>query len=168
MNNPKNLNAPRGTNNKITLMFLGLILLLIIVSTYFFHFNPNSKQASFSQNNSEQLASKLASDRLVEIFYLPHPPAEAIVDEVEKVLAKYPDFSVVKYDFTDSANNQKMQEYGLVDHTPVAIFINGTNTFKVEDRNISLVNFPRGDAFVPTLEGTWNYDDLDQILAEYN
>jgi hypothetical protein len=149
-------------NKKATIIISSL--LLIAAGAYFFHFNPGSKQSGASQNTTQQSTS----DKLVEIFYLPHPPAQAIVTEVEQVLAQYPDYAVTKYDFTDPENEQKMQAYGVTDHTPIAIFINGTNTFDVEGNSISLVNFPRGDAFVPTLEGTWNYEDLSKILAQTN
>lgn len=161
---PGGMNIFRVTNKKTIFIFLSLLLLTSVAGIYFFHFKTDSKQASFSQNNSEQLIS----GKLVEIFYLPHPPAEAIVNKVEAVLVQYPEFKVIKYDFTDKVSEQKMQAYGVTDHTPIAIFINGTNTFNIEDRIISLVNFPRGDAFVPTLEGAWNYEDLTKILSEYN
>lgn len=107
-----------------------------------------------------------ATDKnLIEIFYLPHRPAEAIVEKVEPIIAKFPNYTVKKYDVTDPASKPKITGYNLVNHTPITIFINGKNTFTVDGKQISLFNFPKGDAFIPTFEGGWSYDDLEKILA---
>ena len=101
---------------------------------------------------------------LVEIFYLPHPPAEAIVTKADAVLAKYPKFTVHKCVFGDQSCQSLVDTYSLQDHMPVAIFIGGTDTFTVNGKKIQLRNFPAGDAFIPSFEGGWSYDDLDKIL----
>lgn len=142
-------------------VILAILILILVAGGYFFY----SKNYSNQTNISTSISSQPNSSQLIEIFFLPHPPAQAIVDQVKTVLSKYPQFTVVEYDLTDTNNSAKIAEYNLVDHTPIAIFINGTNSFTIEGRNISLTNFPQGDAFVPTLEGTWNYSDLDKILA---
>ena len=118
------------------------------------------------QENS--LAPQDTSQNLVEIFYLPHPPAEAVVEKVDKILAKFPQYKVKKYNFYDKANQQKIESYNLLGHIPVAIFINRKNTFYIDGRKVVFKNFPQSDDFVPTYSGLWDYGDLEKILANPN
>ena len=100
----------------------------------------------------------------MEIFYLPHRPAMAVVSQIERVVADYPQLVVKKYSFDDPAAAELLEKYQLRSHMPVAIFIDGRNNFEIDGRRISLRNFPKGDAFVPTFAGEWDYADLRRIL----
>lgn len=101
----------------------------------------------------------------VDIFYLPHAPAEAVISKVDKVLANYKGLDVRKLNFEDAQNSDLIKQYGIVEHMPVAIFINGKNKFKIGNREVVFRNFPAGDTFTPMgLGGNWNYQDLDTIL----
>lgn len=113
----------------------------------------------------QPIADHASDKNLIEIFYLPHPPAKAIVEKVEPIIARFPKYTVKEYDVTDQASKPKIEEYRLVNHTPITIFINGKNTFTIDGKRISLFNFPKGDAFIPTFEGGWSYEDLEKILA---
>ncbi len=101
----------------------------------------------------------------VDIFYLPHPPAVAILKKVEAVLKKYPSVSINEYDFTDPGNAERLEAHGLKEHTPIAFFINDKIDFTIDGRRIEFKNFPKGDAFVPQLEGSWTYDDIGKAMA---
>jgi hypothetical protein len=35
----------------------------------------------------------------------------------------------------------------------------------IEGRQVEFKNFPKGDAFIPTLEGSWTFDDLEKVLG---
>jgi hypothetical protein len=118
-----------------------------------------------TNNSGNPISGQKADRNLIEIFYLPHAPAEAIVNQVEPIIAKFPNYMVKKYNFEDPANKQKIAQYNLASHMPVAIFIGGQNSFTVNGKAVSLVNFPQGDAFLPFFEGGWSYDDLDKILS---
>ena len=107
-----------------------------------------------------------AADTLVDIFFLPHRPAQAVVSEVEKVAAEFANVVIQKYNFEDPGTDKLLKKYNLTGHMPVAIFINRQNSFTVNGKKISLRNFPKGDAFVPMFAGEWNYDDLRVILQE--
>ena len=107
-----------------------------------------------------------AADTLVDIFFLPHRPAQAVVSEVEKVVAEFPNVVIQKYSFEDPGTDKLLKKYNLTGHMPVAIFVNGQNSFTVNGKKISLRNFPKGDAFVPMFAGEWGYDDLRFILQE--
>lgn len=138
------------------------IIGIVIMAVAGFSFWQLHKPAN---NPGNPIAGQTADKNLVEIFYLPHAPAQAIVDKIDQIIAKYPNYTVKKYDFDDPANKQKIKDYNLVNHTPIAIFIGGKNSFTVNGKTISLSNFPKGDAFIPSFEGDWSYDDLSGILA---
>jgi hypothetical protein len=105
-----------------------------------------------------------ATSNVVEIFYLPHPPAEAVVKDVEAGLINYSQFKVDKYSFEDPKNRELISKYNLREHMPVVIFINGKNEFALGKKKVIFKNFPKGNAFVPTFEGNWSYQDLESIL----
>jgi hypothetical protein len=107
-----------------------------------------------------------AADTLVDIFFLPHRPALAVVSGVEKVAAEFKNIVIQKYSFEDPGTDKLLKKYNLIGHMPVAIFINGENSFTVNGKKISLRNFPKGDAFVPMYSGEWDYDNLRVILQE--
>lgn len=102
----------------------------------------------------------------LEIFYLPHRPALAVVSEVEKVAAEFNNIVIDKYNFDDPDIDKLLKKYSLTEHMPVAIFINGQNRFTVNGQQVSLRNFPKGNAFVPMFAGEWDYADLRIILQE--
>ncbi len=103
---------------------------------------------------------------LIEIFFLPHRPALDVVTKVEKIAAEFDNMVIKKYNFNDPAAKTLLKKYNLTGHIPVAIFINGQNTFTVNGEKIILRNFTRGNAFVPTFAGEWDYDDLRVILQK--
>lgn len=114
-----------------------------------------------------QAGQTLAEDpTLIEILFLPHPPAMAVVSKVEKVAAEFNNIVIKKYNFEDPATKKIMKKYNLTGHMPIAVFINGQNTFTVKGEKISLRNFTRGNSFVPMFAGEWDYDDLRLILKK--
>ncbi len=121
----------------------------------------NSTIQNLSTNNESQKVEK----NLVEFFYLPHSTINPIKKRIESILKKFPEYKLKEYDFYNKNNKQKIKDYNLLGHIPVAIFIKGTNTFLIDGQEIILKNFPKDNVFVPTLEGSWNYDYLEKILS---
>ncbi len=101
----------------------------------------------------------------LEIFYLPHRPAIAVVDEIEKTLSGMKNIVIRKYAFGDTSADKLAQKYRLFDHLPVAVFINGTDQYEINGSIIVFRNFPKGNAFVPAFEGEWSYEDLKQVTV---
>jgi len=158
-------------NKKIMILIVAIIVLAGGVFFWQYSKQNTAKQPLSENNNSSVCASSTCNEttkvekNLVEIFYLPHAPAKAIVDKVDKILQKFSEYKVEKYDFYNESNKQKITDYNLLGHIPVAIFIGGVNSFTIDGQKITFKNFPKGDAFVPTLEGSWSYDDLEKVLA---
>jgi len=105
-----------------------------------------------------------AYSAVIEIFYLPHPPAEAVVRDVDAVIKGFKGVEVKKYSFEDPGSRKPIAKYNIKEHSPVMIFVNGKNQFSLGKRQVALKNFPKGNAFVPMFEGNWSYEDLKQIL----
>lgn len=112
-----------------------------------------------------QTAPARAADIEMEIFYLPHRPALNVVDKVVELAAEFANVTIRKYNFDDPSSKRLVEKYGLTEHMPVAIFINGKDRFSVNGHELRLRNFPKGDSFVPTLSGEWDYPDLTAILT---
>lgn len=146
-------------NKKILAIIIIAVALIAGLSYWQLH------RQTTTYNSGKPVRSQTADKNLVEIFYLPHAPAEAIVQKVELIIAKFSNYTVKKYDFEDPANKQKITKYNLVSHAPIAIFIGGKNSFTIDGKTVALINFPKGDAFIPSFEGEWSYEDLEKNLA---
>jgi hypothetical protein len=109
--------------------------------------------------------SASASSVTMEIFYLPHRPALAVVEKIEQSVAELGYVSIEKYSFDDQAAMPLLEKYQLLDHMPVAVVINGKDRYPVDGKEIIFRNFPKGDAFVPNFEGGWSYEDLKRIVV---
>jgi hypothetical protein len=112
------------------------------------------------------VGSAFGADIQIEVFYLPHRPAMEVVSKVENVAAEFNIIDLKKYSFDDPGAEKLLKQYDLREHMPVAIFINGENSFTVNGQMIRLRNFPKGEAFVPMFAGEWDYADLRAILQE--
>jgi len=121
--------------------------------------------AAFALILTGTLAAK-TPNILVEIFSLPHRPSLAVVSKLEQYLAPFTDITLHTYSFDDPKSKELVDKYNLHAHMPVAIFINGKNTFTVNGKTMTLINFPKGDSFVPSFEGSWRYQDVVSILRD--
>ncbi len=142
-------------NRKSLLIVISLVVVAAIGTASFY---------VMKNKDSSQADNQSGSANLVEIFYLPHPPAEAIVKKVEPIIAQFPQFQIEEYSFIDPQNASLIKSYGITEHMPIAIFIGGKDEFDLNGKHVVLKNFPEGDSFVPTYSGDWSYDDLRQIL----
>jgi hypothetical protein len=147
-------------NKKIIGIASTAMLIIIGVASYVM-FKPHSPPAGSP-------TSYQVTPYTVEILYLPHPPAEAIVKKVEPIIAQFQKYTVKEFSFDDPSAKSITDKYKLTEHMPIVIFIGGKDTFDVGGKKIELKNFPKGDAFVPAFEGGWSYDDLKTILQTRN
>jgi hypothetical protein len=103
----------------------------------------------------------------VEVAYLNHPPVRPVLSEVDKLLATYGDrVSVTRYDFDTLEGEAFAKAKGLTEHTPLAIFANGSMQFDVNGRTIKYYRFPQGQSPRKMMEGNWTLQDLQQTLDE--
>lgn len=113
------------------------------------------------------ISSAWAGETQLEILFLPHRPAIKVADEAENIARQFNNVSIRRYSLDDAASHVLVQKYGLTDHLPIAIFINGQNQFMVNGKVMRFVNFPKSDAFIPGFAGEWDYADLKAVLGEF-
>jgi len=103
----------------------------------------------------------------VEVAYLNHLPVRPVLSEVDKLLANYGDHvSVTRYDFDTPEGEAFAKAKGLTQHTPLAIFVNGSMQFTLNGRTVKFYSFPQGQGTGMVPEGGWTVQDLQQVLDE--
>ncbi len=94
----------------------------------------------------------------VEIIYLNHLPARSVLKDVNTLLEEYgTQVQVSRYDFNSPEGITFAQEKGIVDHTPIVIFVNGAMEFTIAERTVRFTNFPGFG---------WSLDDLRHVLDQ--
>ncbi|MCL4394594.1 MAG: hypothetical protein M1482_07300 [Chloroflexi bacterium] len=103
----------------------------------------------------------------VEIVYLSHPPVLPILKEIDSVLKPYGDkVKVTRYDFDTTEGAAFAQKKGLTGHDPLAIFVNGSQSFKLDGRTVTFNSFPQGGGTGMVPDGAWSVADLDSVLKQ--
>ncbi len=103
----------------------------------------------------------------VEILYLNHPPVIPVLNQVEALLKSYGDkVKMTSYDFDTPACAAFAQQKGLVGHDPLAIFVNGSQSFKLGSRTVTFNSFPQGGVTGMVPDGAWTVADLDAVLKK--
>lgn len=101
----------------------------------------------------------------VDILFLNHPPVLPVLDEVGAVLQPYGDkVKVTRYDFDTPEGAAFAQKMGITGHDPLAIFVNGSQSFNLSGRAVSFNSFPQGAGTGMVPDGAWTIDDLDAVL----
>ena len=101
----------------------------------------------------------------VDILFLNHPPVRDVLTQVDPVLAAYGDkVSVTRYDVDTTEGASFAKKKGLTGHVPLAIFVNGSQTFDVNGRKVTFESFPQGAGTGLVPDGAWTVADLDSVL----
>jgi len=101
----------------------------------------------------------------VDIIYLNHPPVIAVLDQVDAVLQPYGDMiKIVRYDFDTTEGATFAEKMGITGHDPLAIFVNGSQSFNLDGRTVIFNSFPQGAGTGMVPDGAWTTDDLDAVL----
>ena len=104
---------------------------------------------------------------LVEVIALNHPPVRPIIAGIDELLSGYGDqVSVQHYDFDTPEGQDFAKQYGLEAHTPLAIFINGQMEYDLGGRKVKFYSFPQGEGTGVVPDGSWNLDDLREVLDQ--
>jgi len=101
----------------------------------------------------------------VDILFLNHPPIRDVLTQVDPVLAAYGNkVSVTRYDVDTTEGASFAKKKGLAGHVPLAIFVNGSQTFDVNGRQVTFESFPQGAGTGMVPDGAWTVADLDSVL----
>jgi hypothetical protein len=102
----------------------------------------------------------------VEILYMNHGPLMDTIDDVRELLAKHGNvINVSWYDFESGEGERFMAEKGINRHIPLIIWIDGSSSVKVGQKEINFIGFPSGSgpAF---FQGNWTMDHLREALSQ--
>ncbi len=103
----------------------------------------------------------------VDIAYLEHAPVLAVLDQVNRVLAKYGNrLKVSRYDLDTPAGEAFAKSRRLTGHVPLAIFINGSMDVVLNGHRVRFYSFPQGEGTGMVAEGAWTLEALDAALAQ--
>jgi len=102
----------------------------------------------------------------VDIAYLNHAPVLTVLDQVNRVLAKYGDrIKVARYDLETPAGAAFAERKHMTGHVPLAIFINGSMDATEGGQHIRFFSFPQGQGTGRVPAGGWSVAALDAVLA---
>jgi hypothetical protein len=102
----------------------------------------------------------------VEILYMNHGPLMDTIDNVRDLLAKHGnEINVSWYDFESSKGEQFMKEKRITRHIPLIIWIDGSSSVKVGQKEIKFIGFPSGSG-PASFQGNWTMDHLREALRQ--
>ncbi len=102
----------------------------------------------------------------VEIAYRNHPPVRAVLEDVDKLLAKYDkQVKVSRYDVDTPEGESFLKGKQVTDPTVLAIFVKGSMAYQQGDHQVKFFSFPVGKGTAMTAAGDWTLEDLDGALA---
>jgi hypothetical protein len=103
----------------------------------------------------------------VDIISLDHAPIRPAMQEAIDVAAEYGDKVMVQsYKFDTPEGEAFAEAHGLMEHTPIAIFVNGEMEFEVDGRTVKFHSFPQGAGTGMVAEGVWTMADLRAVLDQ--
>lgn len=103
----------------------------------------------------------------VEMAFHNHPPMRRVLADVDALLASYGDrVSVTRYDFDTPEGEAFANTKELTEHTPLALFVNGSMQFVINGRTIKFYSFPQGQGRGMMAAGNWTIQDLQHVLDE--
>jgi hypothetical protein len=103
----------------------------------------------------------------VDIISLDHAPIRPAMQEAIDVAAEYGDKVMVQsYKFDTSEGEAFAEAHSLMEHTPIAIFVNGEMEFEVDGRTVKFHSFPQGAGTGMVAEGVWTMADLRAVLDQ--
>jgi hypothetical protein len=136
-----------------------VILWIVLLGLLLAACQPAANSAASSGNSGQGKGLQ------VVVIYLNHPPVRPIVQEIDQTLAGYGDkVSVTKYDFDSPDGEAYAKKMKLTGHIPIAVFIDGSETFDVSGRKVKFESFPQGEGTGMVPDGAWTMTDLDTVL----
>ena len=103
----------------------------------------------------------------VDIVYLNHPPVLPILEEIDATLKSYGErVKVSRYDFDTTEGAAFAQKVGITGHDPLAIFVNGSQSFDLDGRTVTFNSFPQGGGTGMVPDGAWTVADLATVLKK--
>jgi hypothetical protein len=147
--------------------FVWLLLVLLLSGCGSSATSASDASQTQAPSGASPAASSGTGSVTVEIGYLSHPPVRNALQEVDNLLATYgQQLTITRYDFDTSEGASFAKAKSLTQHTPIAIFVNGSMEFKLGERPVRFYSFPAGEGTLMMSGGDWTLSDLKQVLDQ--
>jgi hypothetical protein len=101
----------------------------------------------------------------VELIYLNHGPVRKVVTDINNLLEGYGEqIHITHYTFGSSEGESFARSKKLDGHIPMAVFIDGSMKFTVDNRSVEFISFPQGGGTGFVADGEWSVDDLRLVI----
>jgi hypothetical protein len=99
---------------------------------------------------------------VVEILYMNHGPLQPVLRELRTEFAQFENKVEFKwYDFDNDVAFKKKKKIDY--HTPLIIWINDSNTFQINGKQIKFTGFPKGQG-PEFARGIWEISDVVSVI----
>ncbi len=143
--------------NKKYLLFAVLALALLM--------NVSIFSAGEHESENYSNSSVVPGVPYVEIIYLNHGPVRKVITDIDAFLEEYGDrISVSHYTFDSSEGESFAESKKLKGHIPLAIFVDGSMEFTVDNHSVEFFSFPKGQGTGFVEDGAWSVDDLKKVI----
>jgi len=142
-------------------IFLGCVILLFAlgISASIFAGGRQDIEDNIGETNAKP------GVLVVELIYLNHGPVRNVVTDIDNLLEGYGEqIHITRYSFGSSEGKSFAELRKLDGHIPLAVFINGSMKFKVDNRSVDFISFPQGGGTGFVADGEWSMDDLKQVI----
>ncbi|MDA3940207.1 MAG: hypothetical protein PF693_13030 [Spirochaetia bacterium] len=140
---------------------------LVVVIMLFGFFLSVSLFANGGQEAEENIKEEnvMSDVPVVEIIYLNHGPVRKVVTDIDNLLEEYgEEIQIIQYTFSSSEGKLFVESRKLDGHIPLAIFIDGSMEFTVDNRSVEFISFPQGGGTGFVADGEWSLEDLKRVL----
>lgn len=101
----------------------------------------------------------------IEIIYLNHGPVRKIVTDINALLEGYGEkIQIIHYTFNSSEGKSFAESKKLDGHIPLAVFIDGSIDFTLDNRSVEFISFPQGGGTGFVADGEWSLGNLKQVI----
>jgi hypothetical protein len=150
-------------------LILRLLLPMMLVSILAACGTATPSSTDKPEVKSDSVASEsVAQDTVtVEILYLDHSPVRSVLSELEAAVTRVEDrVSLRMYKAGDADGEAFAEAHDITEHTPLAIFIDGSMEHKLDGRSVRFYSFPQGQGTGVVQDGDWAMADFDAILTQ--
>jgi len=142
------------------------LIIAILLSGLFFNVSLFANGGQESQENLEK-RNIIPGVPTVELIYLNHGPVRNVITDIDNLLEGYGEnIQVIHYTFGSPEGKSFAESRKLDGHIPMAVFIDGSMEFTVDNRSVEFISFPQGGGTGFVADGEWSIDDLKQVIDE--
>lgn len=102
----------------------------------------------------------------VDVLFMNHGPLKPTIGKMKELFSRYGDrVNVSWYDFESAEGEQFMAKKGIKQHVPLLVWIDGSPSVKVGEKETKFIGFPTGSG-PASFQGKWTMDDLKAALDQ--